>query len=136
MKIILDANAAPEIGERTQNGALFLNVIMNSEGVMAPELYVYEISNTMWKYARKDKNNAEKYLEAVRVYTGYINDFVSSTNLWPEALKLATEYDHPVYDMFYAALAHRHNAMLITMDKKLRKICEQIPIRCVKLAGE
>jgi predicted nucleic acid-binding protein len=38
---------------------------------------------------------------------------------------MAQEYDHPVYDMLYAALSKKHDALLITMDEKLKQACEK-----------
>ena len=129
MNVVLDASGAVEMYDMTQNGAAFLNLIMLSDSILAPELYVSEVANAAWKRER-NKKDAVLSIKMASKCVEYIEEFTSAINLWEEALSLAHEYDHSVYDMLYAALAKRHDAVLITLDGPLRKVCEQIPVRC------
>ena len=130
MIVVLDASGAAEIAAKTQKGVDIINTIMAAEKVLAPELYISEISNMMWKLGRKDKSNADVYMEMAADCIDYIDEYMSAAELWKEALRMAQDQDHPVYDMLYAALAKRHGALFITMDEKLRKICAKIPMNC------
>ena len=136
MIVVLDASGAVEITERTKCGVDFFSAVMDAERVMAPDLYVAEIANIMWKHGRKEKDKADKYAERAQVCIDYIDEYISSIELWEEALRLAQEYDHSVYDMLYATLSRRHNATLITMDRGLRQTCLKIPVRCKEIVTE
>jgi predicted nucleic acid-binding protein len=55
--------------------------------------------------------------------------------LFPEALQLAADLDHPVYDAVYAVSARRHAATLLTFDRRLHALCAQAGIVCDLLSG-
>ena len=133
MIVVLDASGAVEITERTQYSAGFFSAVMNAERVLAPDLYVAEVTNIMWKHGRKEKDKADAYAERNKVCIDFIDEYVSSLELWEEALRLAQEHDHSVYDMLYAALARRHDALLATMDAELRRTCLKISVRCIEI---
>jgi len=101
---------------------------------LAPDLFIAEICNFMWKNGRKDKDRADILNRMANDCICYVDEYVSSYELWKEALRMAQEQDHPVYDMLYAVLARRHDAMVLTMDKRLYDICKSLSIRC-KIAG-
>jgi len=129
MIVVLDASAAAEIVKQSQAGVDFINALMRSERVFAPDLYIAEIGNYMWKNGRKDRVRTDTLTKMADECIGYIDEYTSSTELWREALRLAQEEDHPVYDMLYAALARRHDAVLLTMDRRLCDVCEKLSIR-------
>jgi len=129
MIVVLDASAAAEIVKQTQAGVDYINALMRSEKVLAPDLYVAEIGNFMWKNGRQDSVRADTLANMADECIGYIDEYVSSYELWKEALRLALEQDHPVYDMLYAVLARRHDAVLLTMDRRLCDVCERLSIR-------
>ena len=134
MIIVLDASAATEIVEKTYAGADFYAAMMRADKVMAPDLYVAEIANIAWKLSRKDMDNADVFRTKASLCINYIHEFVESKDLWKDALRLSQEHDHPAYDMFYAALAKRNDAVLVTMDAKLRSVCANIPVRVKEIA--
>jgi len=136
MIVVLDASGAAEISEKTQVGVDFINIIMQAEKVLAPDLYIAEIGNYMWKACRKDKDNADLYVEMAKDCIDYIDEFESAAELWREALQMAQAQDHAIYDMLYATLARRNDAILLTMDRKLRDICKKLSIRCKKPLSE
>ena len=129
MIVVLDASAAAEIAGKTQAGIDIINVLMRSEQTVAPELYITEICNYMWKTGRKNKGIADVCIEIAGECIDYIDEYVHADELWKEALRLAQDLDHPVYDMLYAVLARRHDATLLTMDAKLCEICGKLSIR-------
>jgi predicted nucleic acid-binding protein len=127
--VVLDASGAAEIVARTKQGLEFFNALMKTGLVLAPDLYIAEVSNMMWKLGRNDKSRVDAYMEMAEDCIGYVTEYVSAAKLWEEALRLAQKHDHAAYDMLYAALAKRHDATLITMDAKLLKTCEKIPVK-------
>ncbi|BAK45380.1 type II toxin-antitoxin system VapC family toxin [Eggerthella sp. YY7918] len=48
-----------------------------------------------------------------------------------ESFAEAVRQNHPVYDLFYATLARRNAATLVTADKRLIALCERMGINCV-----
>ena len=57
-----------------------------------------------------------------------VDDFAKGCDLWKEALGEGIKYNHSIYDMFYAILARRNDAILITNDNKLAKISAEMKI--------
>ena len=133
MIVVIDASAAAEIAAKTQAGVDYINVLMRSEKVLAPELFIAEICNVMWKLGRKDEANKDTYAEMANDCIDFIDEYASASDLWREALRLSQDHGHAVYDMLYAALARRHDATLLTMDEKLCDICGQINVRIKKV---
>jgi len=131
MIVVLDASAAAEIAGQSHSGIEIINVIMNAGKVIAPDLYIAEITNYIWKHSRKAKAQSGEFAKIVEDCIDYIHEYTDSADLWKDALFLAQEYDHPVYDMLYAALARRHDAVLLTMDKGLRRVCEKASIKTI-----
>ena len=134
MIVVLDASSAGEIAAKSQAGVDLVNVLMQADKVMAPDLFIAEICNVIWQLCRKGKEKADADNSIANDCIGYVDEYVSSYELWKEALRMAQEQDHPVYDMLYAVLARRHDAMVLTMDKRLYDICKSLSIRC-KSAG-
>ena len=77
------------------------------------------MSNVFWKYQNftdLSQGECEIHLDtAIELPDDLIND----KELYREAFKLGCTLDHSIYDMLYLVLARRHNAALLTMDKKL-----------------
>jgi predicted nucleic acid-binding protein len=57
-----------------------------------------------------------------------IDDFSDSKELWKESLGEGIKSNHSIYDMFYAVLARRNDAVLITNDGPLAEICKKSKI--------
>jgi predicted nucleic acid-binding protein len=129
MIVVLDASGAAEVIAKTGRGVEFINLLMRADRVLAPDIYIAEVSNMMWKLGRNDKGGADACMEMAEDCIGYVAEYVSAAKLWEEALLLAQKHDHAVYDMLYAVLAKRHDATLITMDVKLLKTCEKIHVK-------
>ena len=133
MIVVLDASAAAEIVAKSHAGIGFVNDLMRAERVLAPDLFVAEICNYMWKIGRKDGVMADVYtdvyVEMANDCIDYVDEFESAAELWKDALRMAKTQDHPVYDMLYAMIAGRHNATLLTMDEKLCAVCEKMSVR-------
>ena len=119
MIIVLDASAAAEIILQRKNAHSLAIKVQDADWVIAPSLFVSEMTNVFWKYqkfADYSFADCEKNIEqAIALPDDYINDI----ELYREAFNMSCMLDHPVYDMLYLILARRNNAKLLTMDKKL-----------------
>ena len=131
MIAILDVNAAIEILLQKNNKDKFGKELRLAKWVIAPDLYIPEISNVLWKYHIAGALNHADCIQTVEDGIGLIDDFIDSRDLWKESLSESIKNSHPVYDMLYAVLARRNDGTLITNDRQLKKICKKLNIRCV-----
>ncbi len=128
MIAVLDVNAAIEIILKKDKKEKFNTVFQSSSWVIAPDLFISEITNVLWKYYRANIINHDDCIQYVEDGINMIDDFISSKDLWKEALGESIRNEHSVYDMLYAILARRNEAKLITNDSSLSKICKKMGI--------
>lgn len=125
MIAVIDASAAVEITLQRDSAAKLMVLLTEAEWVIAPSVYVAEISNVFWKYQSfTDLSQAEceTHLDTAIALP---DDLINDKDLYREAFKLGCTLDHSIYDMLYLILARRHNATLLTMDKKLLRNAQQ-----------
>lgn len=126
MRTVLDASSAANIVLRTDLAPALIEKLRQSHLVIAPALFHSEIANTLWKYVRvgdMDKETAFiRYGEAIDL----VDTFEADQQLIAEALSTAIRYNHPVYDMLYVILARRHGCTILTVDKKLVALIQQL----------
>ena len=119
MTLVVDASVAakwvlPEPGseEATALRTRDLNLI-------APSLIVAEISNAVCKSALRGDLDKHDALNALQTAIAHFARLVPIEQIAPEAMKLALDLKHPIYDCFYLALAERERVPLVSADKKL-----------------
>lgn len=86
--------------------------------MVAPALIVTEVANAIWKYHRRGDMDRATSLDVIRHFSVY-PELRPDLTLQPEALQIACDYEHPVYDCLYIALARREGLPLISADKRL-----------------
>jgi len=128
MTIVLDVSACIQIVLKKEKHIEFQEIYEKATWVIAPNLYTYEITNVLWKYNRSKIFNHFECLQYIEDGINLIDDFINEKDLWKESLKESINYDHPAYDMFYAVLARRNDALLLSNDKDLIKICKKMKI--------
>ncbi|HUJ49122.1 MAG TPA: type II toxin-antitoxin system VapC family toxin [Bryobacteraceae bacterium] len=129
MRVVLDASAAIEIVLDRSRGASFGGILEQADEVLAPDLLVPEVANTIWKYHQFEHLNLDICERALEFAIGLTDALVPSSTLYREAFLLARAVHRPVYDMFYLALARREDAAFLTLDAVLRKEAERQSIR-------
>lgn len=128
MIAILDVSAAIEIVLQKEKKDLFNKTFREASWVLAPDLFVPEISNVLWKYHKAKIISHEDCIQYVEDGIDMIDDFIDGRELWKEALGEGIKNNHSVYDMYYAVLARRNDAVLITNDGLLAKIGKELKI--------
>ncbi len=131
MIVVLDVSAAVEIILQKEKKQVFFEKYQAAKWVIAPDLYASEITNVFWKYHQANIISHEDCVQFVEDGLNLIDDFFDTKLLWQEALAEGIKNSHPIYDMFYAVLARRNDATLITSDKKLLAICTRLNIDCL-----
>jgi len=92
--------------------------------MVAPALIVTEVANAIWKHHRRGDIDRGTSLEVIRHFSVY-PELQPDLTLQPEALQIACEHQHPVYDCLYIALARREGLPLITADKRLLALARE-----------
>ena len=128
MMITLDASAAINLVSQTKEGQQVERFIIESECVIAPELFLPEVANAFWKYCQFDNLTPALASQSIDKAVKLIDIFVPSQDLIKEAFSLSCSSNCSVYDALYLVVTRRNNGMLITMDRKLRTIAAQLDI--------
>jgi predicted nucleic acid-binding protein len=128
MTVIVDVSGIAQILFQTAKKDKFEAVLKEASSVMAPDLYVSELTNTLWKFCVKGIYTPEECTQFIKDGLGYISEYIDSKDLWQEAFCEGVKNKHPVYDMYYAVAARRNDGILITNDGDLAKICKKLSI--------
>lgn len=123
---VLDASAAVRLILCDPNATSLAVSIREAPMVLAPELMLTEVANTLWKLRRADHlgdlDPQDLLTEALQLV-----DYVEpDRHLHPEALALACHLDHPVYDCLYLALARREAGTVVCADQRLLRLAQQV----------
>jgi predicted nucleic acid-binding protein len=135
MPSVLDASAATRAVMDPAGQPSLLKYLADAPLVFAPALLRVECANALWKYTRSGAIDASaavvRHIEAMSL----VHRFVDDGTLFPEALQLAFDFGHPVYDAVYAVTARRHTATLLTFNRRLRDLCDRARIECTFFGG-
>lgn len=85
----------------------------------APDFCLIELANILWKKARQGTLRPEEAGAITPLLQRSGMRFLPSGPLLGDALELACELDHPVYDCLYVAAMDVLGAPLVTWDKPL-----------------
>lgn len=130
MTIVLDVSAAIQIVLKKEKKDYFADIFKKASWVIAPELYISEMTNTLWKYYKSKILSHEECLLYIQDGLDLIDDYFSEKDMWKEVLAESISNDHPSYGMFYAVLARRNDSTLLSNDKELIQICNNLRIQC------
>lgn len=116
MSIVIDASVALKwvLDEPGSDKARLLA----EQALIAPSIWIAEAANSLWRRCRIGDitaNDARVRLNELRTAPILPVDFEP---LIDEALGLALEMGHPVYDCIYLALALRHDTEVVTADRR------------------
>ncbi|HKS23537.1 MAG TPA: type II toxin-antitoxin system VapC family toxin [Thermoanaerobaculia bacterium] len=127
MKVVLDASAAVAAvaGEKK---LLVAEKTLGASATLAPDLFIVEVTNGLWKYVVWEGLPVEDAVKHLRSALDMVNGFRSVAELAEEALRAAAVHRHPVYDLYYAILARREGAAILTFDKRLKQLCAEMRI--------
>ncbi len=128
---VLDASAAVEIALGKEQAVIFNKVLLNSEIVLAPDLFVSEITNVFWKYRTITGISDNQCTEGIEFCLNLVDDYVKTKDLWREVFSQSVVEKHSVYDVFYLVIARRNSAQLVTCDKKLKKLAVKLNIQTI-----
>jgi len=129
MNAVLDASAAAEVILARQETRRVSLVLAEADIVWVPELYVFEMTNLLWKVSTMGGLPVEQTQQALARALELPDLYVPGGALVEEVFDLACRLRRPAYDLFYLVLARRHAALLLTMDCKLAKLAADLGVR-------
>jgi predicted nucleic acid-binding protein len=129
MIAVLDVCGAMEIIFETPKMGKFNNIVDNAEIVLSSDLYIPELTNTLWKYYKAGQLSVSQCSQFIQRGITLVDVFIDSQTIWEEAFDESVANKHSAYDLFYAVVARRHNAVLVTNDSELSKICAKLKIQ-------
>ena len=129
MRLVLDASAAIEVVLTRSKAREFERRLEEADQVLAPDLIIPEVVNTIWKYHQFENLNLNTCDQAIEFAIGLLDVLVPCKELYREAFLLARSARQPAYDMFYLALARREDAGFLTTDRALKREAERQGVR-------
>ncbi len=131
MKVVLDASAALAaiLGRPPASG--ILDVLTDASTVLAPDLFASEVANALWKYVEAGEITGTQAADDLESALNLVERFVPVVTLAQEALREASVYGHPVYDLGYAIAARREGCSVLTLDTRLQRLLARMKIAAV-----
>lgn len=87
--------------------------------LIAPDFVIVEVANVLWRRQRMGDIESPQVDEALKALPKFFKELVSASHLVLDALALAREIGHSVYDcMFLALAAQVPEARLVTVDDR------------------
>jgi len=122
---VLDVCGALEILLQKKKADKFSNILQESTLIVAPDIYVSELTNTLWKYHTAKILSKDECIQFIQDGISYVDNFIDSREIWREAFSEGINNKHSVYDMLYMVAARRNSGILITNDSALATICKK-----------
>lgn len=97
--------------------------LLIGESLAAPDLLLVEVSNALWKKWRKRELEAEQATMAQGMVASFV-ELRPSRPFAEQALAIALQLEHPVYDCFYLAMSEAVGIPLVTADQRLLGRCK------------
>lgn len=130
MTVVLDASAAIELIRKKEKAELIETYLLHSDIIVSSDLYKAECANALWKMARANMVEHNDLIILLNKCNKLVYSFINIGENCAESLFEAEKLNHPIYDMLYFTLARRMGAIMLTMDKRLTKLCEENGIDC------
>jgi len=85
----------------------------------APAFLVLETANVLYKRSRRGDLPPHRCSESILLLRAIVSTWIEDETLVEEAIRIAVERLHPVYDCLYLALALQRHEPLVTADRRL-----------------
>lgn len=105
------------------------NAIEQAQEIVAPELYVPESGNTMLQYVKKEMITLDEAYKYIRQSFALVDRFINLANHSEDILSLAFSTNISFYDAQYLFLANAMNGKLLSRDKALNRVADQMGLK-------
>jgi predicted nucleic acid-binding protein len=121
--LIVDASVAIKWASREDGSDEALRLLAETVTLIAPSLVLDEIGNALWRKHGQGIFSPDAAAEAFSRVAAAFAELVTDSETVLEALGVAIELGHPIYDCHYLALARLRGLTLVTADTRfLRRI--------------
>ena len=109
--------------------SLFEAFLGNQIELLAPDILLLEVANTLWKGSALLKQlRAEEVMSILHDFLTLPLNLQASNPLLSRALELSIKVRHPVYDILYCVLAMENDCEFVTADRILvEKLTANLP---------
>lgn len=128
MEVVVDASVFVKL-LTDEPGSERADALEASSQLVAPDWLLAETATALWKKVRRGLLTANAALDALTEGERYDVELVPVEQLLPEALALACELPHPLYDTLYLLLALHGGRALATADPGMREAAEALGVR-------
>ncbi len=125
MKLVLDASAAIRLVTGAASNEIAA-AVQRADEVLAPDLFVSEVANALWRIAKQQSLSTEEAVAALDLACSLPDTLVPVATIRREVLAEAMRLAHPAYDLAYLVLARREVASLATVDKRLAALADEV----------
>jgi predicted nucleic acid-binding protein len=121
--LVLDANVAVAIALDEKLSSLPKDILAGDERIISTDLFHIEVTQALTKYVQSELITQKQAIRLLYEAAELVDDFYTIEEDSLEALNESLRLNHSSYDMLYLILARRFGATLVTLDKKLIKLC-------------
>lgn len=90
--------------------------------LLAPDIYVAEVANVLWKRSRlRGELTEDETAQGLSLLLNTLPELVPASARAEQALALAMSFRFPLYDCLYVALALQAACPLVTADRRLAR---------------
>lgn len=125
MTFVIDANVGLKWFIEEPRSQEARKILEQGHTFIAPDIFIPEICNVVWKKVKIQDIFMEQGLAIVNNVPKVLDYLVPSSEVAKRAFDLAVQFNHPVYDCLYLALAERESSILFTDDRKLVKVAKK-----------
>ena len=119
MTLVIDANVCLKWFIEEPRSTAARKILDKGASFIAPDVVIPEMCNVVWKKVKNQEVTPVQGQAIVTNVSMIFDHIVPSSELAQRAFGLAVQFNHPVYDCLYLALAERESITLITDDAKL-----------------
>jgi predicted nucleic acid-binding protein len=117
--IVIDANVAIKWAIEQPLRERALAILAHSVALVAPAMFVGEVTTAVWQYVRAGQISGEQAREGLLLIMNQVSIFEDDAVLAEEALSIGIELKYAPYDCFYLVSAIRRRVPLVTADRRL-----------------
>lgn len=139
MTFVVDASVAIKWFIREEDHDRAMRLARRRDELLAPDLIIAEVTNIAWKKHLRGEISEMHARDIARIMKRAIPwpRLYSSSSLNEEALRIAIDLRHPVYDCIYLACADMTDSILVTADRRLLAAAAGTPYAAhVRLLGD
>ncbi len=133
MIICIDASAAVQFALNPEEFSRIGSVIVEANYVVTPHLYIYECTNTIWKYVQFVKASPKLGYELLHNLKTIPDEFIFSEDAHELILRIAIDHSISAYDSAYLQVALWGGAILLSLDKKLISAAEALDVEVMQI---